>query len=549
MKIKIVKEYSEDLRKEFEGYSAKKFSLDLMAGITVAAVALPLALAFGVSSGADAAAGLITAIIAGLLIGLLSGASFQISGPTGAMTAVLIPVVAQYGLEGMYMATLLAGVILLLAGLFKIGRLVSIIPMPVITGFTSGIAIIIMLGQVDNFFGTTSIGENAIEKLSSYGELGFDINWQVIAYSIFVVLLMILWPKKLQKRLPSSLVAIILVTIVNALILNWDVPLVGEIPRTLLPENRLSFADIDISSLMSVLTPALSIAALGMIESLLCGASGGRMRGEKMNADRELVAQGICSLAIPFFGGVPATAAIARTSVAIKSGQQTRLTSIIHALGLLLSMMVLAPIMSQIPMAALAGVLVVTAWRMNEWIAINHLFTKKQKSGVAGFLITMVSTVVFDLSIAILVGISFAAIIFTVKASSTTKISVTEVDSTRFKRETLEYNSKYEKIKVIYITGVLFFGSAETVKNQLEISSVGVDGMIFSLRGLSSCDTTGSHMLMEFCEKAKEKDIQLYFVGVQNNVMDDLAKAGIISKVGAKNFLWSTEDALELIAK
>ncbi len=545
----MVKQYAEDLRKEFHGYSAVKFRADMMAGVTVAAVALPLALAFGVSSGADGAAGLITAIIAGILIGLLSGASFQISGPTGAMTAILIPVVAQYGLEGMFLATLLAGVILLIAGVLKVGRLVSVIPMPVITGFTSGIAIIIALGQLDNFFGTTSIGETAVEKILSYGSLGFSPDLKVMTFGVFVVVLMLLWPKKWQAIFPSSLVAIVLVTAVNVLFLNWDVAVVGEIPRTLLPENRLTFDEINIEALVAVMAPAFSIAALGMIESLLCGASAGRMKGEVMNADRELVAQGIGSLIIPFFGGVPATAAIARTSVAVKSGQQTRLTGIIHALGLLISMLLLAPIMSQIPMAALAGVLIVTAWRMNEWVVIHHLFGKKLKSGSAAFLLTMIATVVFDLSIAILVGVAFAVIMFTVKVSGAIEVDVNEIDPNRFRNKQLNFHPKHEKVRVIYITGVLFFGSSVIVSNKLESAMIGADGLILSLRGLSACDATGTHMLVEFCERAEKEGIDIYFAGVQKTVMEDLRRAGIVEKVGSDCFFWSTEDVLELLAK
>ena len=324
-----MKSFIQDLRREFSGYNGAKFAKDLMAGITVTAVALPLALAFGVSSGADAAAGLITAILAGLIIGFLSGASYQISGPTGAMAAILVSVVASYGMQGVFLATLMAGVILVVAGLFRVGRLVSIIPMPVITGFTSGIAIIIALGQLDNFFGTTSTMSGNLGKLMSYFQNGFHPDWRTTAIGLFVVLFMIVWPKKWQAVFPSSLASLIVVLILNAF-LKWDVAVVGAIPRTLLPAARLSLSGIELGSVTGLLAPAFSIAALGMIESLLCGASAGNMKGEPLNADRELIAQGVGNIVIPFFGGVPATAAIARTSVAIKAGQQTRLTGIVR---------------------------------------------------------------------------------------------------------------------------------------------------------------------------------------------------------------------------
>ena len=543
----MIKQYVGDLRTEFAGYSSSKFRADLMAGITVAAVALPLALAFGVSSGADAAAGLITAIIGGIVIGLLSGASFQISGPTGAMTAILIPVVSQYGLQGMFLATLLAGIILIVAGILKMGRLVSIIPMPVITGFTSGIAIIIALGQIDNFFGTKSVGETAIMKILSYGELGFAVDWKVMVLGLIVIALMVVWPKKWQSVFPSSLASIILVTVINALILNWDVAVVGEIPRTFLPENRLVIADIRVDTVMHVLVPAFSIAVLGMIESLLCGASAGRMKDEVMNADRELMAQGIGSLIIPFFGGVPATAAIARTSVAVKSGQQTRLTSVIHSVGLLASMMLLAPIMSQIPMSALAGVLIVTAWKMNDWELIRHLFGKKLRGGSMAFVLTMLATVMFDLSIAILVGITFAAVMFTVKISNTIEVTISNIDPTRFKKEGLAFHPKHERVRVVYVTGVLFFGSSGAAQRKLERAMNGADGLILSLRGLSACDSTGLHTMLEFCQRAKKDNTDLYFTGLQKQVMEDFERGGVVGQIGKERFLWSTEDALELL--
>lgn len=297
-----------------------------MAGLTVAAVALPLALAFGVSSGADAASGLITAIVAGIFIGLLSGASYQISGPTGAMSAILITLSAKYGIQGVLTAGLLSGVLLLIMAALKIGKLVSYIPAPVITGFTSGIAIIIALGQIDNFFGTVSKGENAIAKLISYGNLGFSPNWWAVGFGLLVVLIMVVYPKKISAYFPSSLMAIIIAVIAN-FILNPDaaasnVTEVGSIPQKLITDQSLLLNGIDFAHITDLLMPALSIAVLGMIESLLCGAAAGKMKGEKMDSTRELIAQGIGNVLIPLFGGVPATAAIARTSVVIKAADK-----------------------------------------------------------------------------------------------------------------------------------------------------------------------------------------------------------------------------------
>ena len=286
----MLKKYIADLKHEFSGYNAGKLLKDILSGITVAAVALPLALAFGVSSGADAAAGLVTAIIGGLVIGLLGGASFQISGPTGAMSAILIGIVAQCGLQGVFVASLAAGVIILLAGIFRLGKLVNFIPTSVVMGFTSGIAIIIALGQVDNFFGTHSVGTSALEKLWSYTSVGFTPNWQAVAIGLMVVLFMVFWPKKLNAKVPGSLLAIILATIVTEIAGFDSLAKVGDIPKSLMLDNRLNLGAVNLDMLQNLVSPIVSIAMLGMIESLLCGASASRMKDEAFDADRELIA-------------------------------------------------------------------------------------------------------------------------------------------------------------------------------------------------------------------------------------------------------------------
>ena len=257
----FIKNYIAKIKSEFSGYNLQKFSKDLMAGLTVTAVALPLALAFGVSCGATAEAGLVTAIIAGLIMSALAGASYQISGPTGAMSAILVGIVgAQGGIQSMFVVSVLAGIIIILCAVLKLGRLVSMIPRPVITGFTSGIALTIALGQIDNFFGTTSVGETALEKIASYGELGFSPNWQTVICAAAVMLIMIIYPKKWNAKVPSSLVSIIIVGILSY-VLKFDVITVGEIPRTLMPENRLGFANVDWASVTNLISPAISIAA------------------------------------------------------------------------------------------------------------------------------------------------------------------------------------------------------------------------------------------------------------------------------------------------
>ncbi|EMF0070491.1 SulP family inorganic anion transporter [Enterococcus hirae] len=512
----MFKKYIFLLNEEFDGYDRQKFQKDLLAGITVAAVALPLALAFGVSSGANAAAGLITAVIAGLIIGGLSGGFYQISGPTGAMAAILMSIAATQGMSGVLLATFLAGLLLLVAGIFRLGTLTSFIPAPVITGFTSGIAIIIALGQVDNLFGVHSEGANVIEKFLSYQTFGFSINFSSFIMGLLVIIGMIIYPKKWAQTIPSSLMAIILATVAMFLF-HLPIATVGKIPQTLISSDRLTFAAFHLDSLKEVMVPAISIALLGMVESLLCGASAGRMANKPLDSNQELVAQGIGNLILPFFGGIPATAAIARTSVAIKSGAQTRLAGIIHALVLFLSMIIFAPIMSNIPMPALAGVLIVTAWRMNEWETINVLFTKRYWSGILLFLITMGCTVIFDLSIAIVIGIIGGCIFFVIKSAAIT-ISVETID---WERMDLPETKKLDNWTVVYISGPLFFMSAEKLKNTLADLNQ-KEGIIFSMRGVPSIDLTAQAVFDEFQEKAEMREQTIIYTSLQPEVEKQL---------------------------
>ena len=539
-----MKTYFGDLRREFSGYNGAAFLADLMAGLTVAAVALPLALAFGVSSGADAASGMITAIVAGIVIGILGGASYQISGPTGAMAAILIGISAKYGVQGVLTAGLLTGVILLVAAVLRVGKLVSIIPVPVITGFTSGIAIVIALGQVDNFFGTVSEGENAIQKLLSYGRLGFAPNMQAVMFAVLAMAVMILWPKKLTKYLPGSLVAIIVAVVLN-FVLNpvaesSAVAEVGAIPQKLMTADSLLLNGIDVSTLPNLIAPAISIAALGMIESLLCGAAAGRMKGEPLNSTRELVAQGIGNIIIPILGGVPATAAIARTSVAIKSGGRTRMVSVIHSITLILSMFLLGGVMGRIPLASLAGVLMVTAWRMNDWPAIRELFRKRLKSASAQFLVTMVATVLFDLVIAILVGIVAAMLLFVLK-SCDLKIAVSDV-----KRKNADGTDQIRTdVKVVYLTGPLFFGTQDQLTQAMVQLGEETHGVIFSVRGVPYIDESAISELETLLADLRGRGIRVMFSGVQPNVKHEMERTGFAAALGGENFAWDAIEAIE----
>lgn len=542
----MFKKYISDLKTEFRGYNGKKLTQDLMAGLTVAAVALPLALAFGVSSGADAASGLVTAIVAGIVIGVLSGASYQISGPTGAMAAILLSVSAKFGITGVLTAGFLSGAILIIAAVCRVGKLVSYLPAPVITGFTSGIAIIIALGQIDNFFGTHSVGENQIEKIGSYfsGTGSFEPNWWAVMFGGLVVLIMVVYPKKWNAVVPSSLVGIIVALIVNMVFFEQGtVAEVGAIPSSLITDDSIIRKGFDLANITSLIMPAVSIAALGMIESLLCGASAGKMKGERLDASRELVAQGIGNMIIPLLGGVPATAAIARTSVAIKSGGQTRLVSVFHSVVLILSMFLLGGVMSRIPMAALAGVLMVTAFRMNDWAAIKSIFRKKFKSSILQYVLTMVSTVVFDLTVAIVIGVVAAMVVFVVK-SSELRVTSSDIDEDKLKGKVK--SGHHEEFKVVYVSGPLFFGTQEKLINQLE-ALAGNPQIILSMRGVPTADDISLSELERLYKVLREKGTQISFTGVQTAVSEMMDRAGFRERIGEEHFYWDAVAAINAL--
>ena len=527
---------------EFSNYSLAKFQQDLLAGITVAAVALPLALAFGVASGATAAAGLVTAILAGFLIGALGGAPYQISGPTGAMSAVLIVLAQRYGLEGIWVAGMLSGFLLFLIGIMRLGRFIAFIPSAVISGFTSGIALIIFIGQIDNFLGVkTEAAETAAFKLFGYFKGGFIPDWHAVIIGLVVILTMFLMPAKWSARFPSSLLGLILATLLNWT-LGWSTQIIGDIPQTLLLGDRLSLGNIPWANLSDFIAPTLTITALGAVESLLCGAVGSNMTGVRMQANQELIAQGIGNMVIPFFGGVPATAAIARSSVGIKSGGQTRLVSIIHAVGLLLSMFLLTPLMEKIPLAALAGVLMVTAVRMSEWNAIKFMFGKMFKTDMIAFTVTMLATIVLDLTQAILIGSFLAGAVFLNKIASIS-IEVQEVDIDRLKQRGIETEGKCKHVRVAFLTGPLFFAAAGQF-NEAFSDLKETHALILSMRGVSLIDTAGIEALHKLHERLHNQGGTLMFAGVHENARQMMERAGLIQTIGEENFFWSSDQAI-----
>jgi len=533
-------------RSEFAGYDRAHFQLDLSAGLTVAAVALPLALAFGVASGSTAAAGLVTAIIAGFLIGALSGAPYQISGPTGAMSAVLIVVTQRHGLQGLWVAGFMAGVMILALGIFRLGRVINMIPAPVITGFTSGIALIIAIGQIDNALGIQTAGEEsaALKLLNYFREPLPSVSTHALAATGIVAGIMLLLPRMPRMgKAPAALAAIGVATAL-AWTLDWPISTIGAIPRGIILDERMSLGMLDLSLVNELIGPAVAIAALGSIESLLAGVVAGRMTGTKLHVDQELVAQGVGNIVIPFFGGVPATAAIARISVGVRAGGVTRLVSIIHSVALLAGALFLGSVIARIPLAALAGVLIVTAWRMNEWHVIRFYVHRRLKSATLVMLVTMAATVALDLTQAILIGVAVSLLFFLSQASRLSVVA-TDVDWERLRASGHTINHEVEGIRVVYVSGSLFFGAVAQFTEAVEAlppSKV----LILSMRGVPMVDVSSVHAFEHLWHQQRKAGGGglLLVTGLQPAVRRLFERTGLVNDIGEDAFFWSADQAI-----
>ncbi|MFZ1756622.1 MAG: SulP family inorganic anion transporter, partial [Caldilineaceae bacterium] len=429
-------------------------------------------------------------------------------------------------------------------GALRLGRIVSLIPTPVISGFTSGIALIIALGQIDNFLGIkTPAAERITEKLAYYFEHGITPNWGAIGLAIAVVLVMLYWPRLPQgSHIPGSLMGIIVATVLS-LLPGIDVPTIGAIPRTILLEHRLSLSAIPWENLDNLVVPAFSIAALGAIESLLCAAVGGNMTQIRPHNNIELVAQGLGNIIIPFFGGVPATAAIARSSVAIKSGNVTRLTSIIHSIALLAVVFALAPLIGRVPLSALAGVLMVTAWRMNEWRAIRFFFGKRLKHAMIAFAVTLAATVFLDLTQAILIGFAISSLIF-IGQMSELQITRRPVDGKQMAEAGLGENHYHRNAAVYYLSGPLFFAAVRRLHEAVEKHDTADARIIFSMRGVPLIDATGIEVLREIFHRQHMGGGDLLLAGVDSRVEKLLQRSGFLDEFGSQRIFWGTDEAI-----
>ncbi len=533
-------------RDEFRGYAWPALRQDVVAGINVAAVALPLALAFGVVSGASAQAGLVSAIWAGLIMGLLAGAPYQISGPTGAMGVVLVGLAGRYGMGGVWLASLMAGALLLSIGLLRLGRFVAFIPSPVITGFTSGVALIIAIGQLDSFIGqSTPAASSAALKLWGYFVHPVWPDWHALALGGLVMAVMLAWPASWAGRFPASLAGLIAATALD-LVVQWPVATLGAMPATLILPTRLTLDTLRLDLLPDLIPAALTLTTLGALVSLLCGSAASAITGVRLQANQELIAQGVGNLLIPFTGGVPATGAVARTVVGIRAGGRTRLTSVFHSLTLAAFLFGLGPLLARIPLAALSGVLLVTCWRMNDWPTIRYITQHRLKTAMGTFALTVLATTLFDLTTTVLLGVFVSGALF-LNQISQLGVEVRPVEAEKLRQRGLAVTGTLDDVRVAYLTGPLFFAAVGHF-NEAFANLDGVRVLILSMRGVPLIDASGLQTLLHLARRLKKHGGHLMLAGVNEPVLNMLERGDVVAEIGAENIFWSADQALAKVA-
>ena len=546
--------FSPKLFSTFRSYNKERFVQDLIAGIIVAVVAIPLAIAFGISSGVGPTEGLVTAIIAGFIISALGGSKVQIGGPTGAFIVIIYGIIQQHGLTGLLIATIMAGILLIIMGLFKLGNVIKFVPYPVIIGFTAGIAVTIFSTQMNDLFGMgiQDAPADFIHKWICYFQHWRDINWWAFAIGI-ASLLIIIFSTKISKKIPGSLVAIVLMTLVVWLLREYggivSITTIGDLyslpsgmPAPHLPELNLTEGQTLIKLVQELFPSAFTIAMLGAIESLLSAMVADGVIGDKHNSNTELIAQGVANVVTPLFGGIPATGAIARTMANINNGGRTPVAGMVHAVMLLLVLLCFGPLVGMIPMACLAGVLIIVSYNMSGWREIMAL-SKAPKSDFIVMLVTFILTVIFDLTIAIEIGLLLAVILFLKRTNETTVIRSfsDEIDPTlsndiRLRGNDLEKLHIPPHTEVYEIDGPYFFGIANKFD---EISQrMGTDGQkvrILRMRKVSFMDSTGIHNLEQLYVRSQRCGMTLVLSGVNENVYKTLDKAGLVKMIGKEN--------------
>ena len=534
-------------------YNKELFYADLMAGIIVGIVALPLAIAFGIASGVTPEKGLFTAVIAGFIISFLGGSKVQIGGPTGAFIVIVYGIVQEFGVTGLAIATMIAGIMLIAMGLLKLGSVIKFIPYPVVVGFTSGIALTIFSTQIKDLFGlqTGELPGDFLSKWVVYGEFFNTANFWSLGVGIISILIIALTPK-ISKKIPGSLIAIVLMTAIVYFLRNHfgisGIETIGDrftidasLPKASTPV--ISFAVIQ-----KLLPTAFTIAMLGAIESLLSATVADGVIGDKHNSNTELIAQGVANVVVPIFGGIPATGAIARTMTNINNGGRTPVAGIIHALVLLLIMLFLGDLTKHIPMACLAGVLIIVAYNMSEWRTFKSLM-KNSKSDVAVLLTTFLLTVIFDLTIAIEIGLLLAVFLFMRRMNETSTVSIIkDVVDDAVDDDQVHESEKIiipAKVEVYEIEGPFFFGVASKFEETMKQLGDKPKVRIIRMRKVPFIDSTGSHNLENLIRMSIKDKTQVILSGVNEMVFNVLVNVGIEKLVGKQNVCSNINEAIE----
>lgn len=553
-------QFPKDFRPAFfttlKNYNKKKFAADLMSGLIVGIVALPLAIAFGIASGVTPEKGIFTAVIAGFIISFLGGSNVQIGGPTGAFIVIVYGIVEQFGITGLAIATVLAGVMLMLMGSLKLGSVIRFIPYPIVVGFTAGIALTIFSTQMKDFFGLQmdKVPSDFFQKWQAYFQHFGSINVWAAAIGIVSVIIIFVVPK-ISNKIPGSLVALILMTIAAYLLKNnlgvQGIETIGD--RFTIKNELPGFAAIgfNLESVRLLFPSAFTIAMLGAIESLLSATVADGVIGKKHNSNMELVAQGAANIVVPFFGGIPATGAIARTMTNINNGGKTPVAGIVHAVVLLLVVLFLGNLTKHIPMACLAGVLVVVAYKMSEWRTFLSL-SKQSKSTLAVLLTTFVLTVVFDLTIAIEVGLLLAIFIFLKRMTDSTQVSVT-MDKLDISKEIESHSGNLQDevlylpkgVEVYEIDGPFFFGVANKFDDIMRELGDKARVRIIRMRKVPFIDSTGLKNLETLCKSSKKEKIDVILSGVNETVRAALEKSDIPRLLGEENICSNIHAAVE----
>lgn len=544
---------------ELRNYSKEKFAADLMAGLIVGIVALPLAIAFGIASGVSPSQGILTAIVGGFIVSALGGSRVQIGGPTGAFIVIIYGIVSNpaLGLSGLMIATMLAGLFLILLGACRLGTIIKFIPYPIVVGFTSGIAVTIFTTQIKDLFGLTIEGGlpgDFISKWGVYLQNFVSIDWATTAVGVLSVLIIILTPK-ISKRIPGSLVAIIVMTVavyfLNAYT-KFHVDTIydqfGEIKAGI---PALTVPDISWENVKSLFPTAMVIAVLGAIESLLSATVADGVCGDHHNSNQELIGQGVANLCTPLFGGIPCTGAIARTMTNINNGGRTPVAGIVHAFVLLVIFLVLMPLAAYIPMSCLAGVLVIVSYNMSGWRTFLQLM-KNPKSDIAVLFITFLLTVIFDLTIAIEVGLLIACLLFMRRMAETTQIKVIadEIDPNEETDAVVheEHLVIPDGVEVYEINGPYFFGIANKFEELMAAMNDHPKVRIIRMRRVPFIDSTGIHNLQNLCEISHREGTHIVLSGVTPNVYAVLEHNGFCRLLGKDHICPNINVALERAA-